>query len=299
MGHLVRRSLCAMLLPMCLAGLSVTAQAADIPYPSPVPIEAPLAVTSPWSYRFIPYGWLVSMNGNQTVRGRTVKVDATFVDIVEKSDTLLALMGNFEARNGALALYADAVWTKIGLDGNTVRTRSLAPGVVGSLGAAADFSTQLAVVEVGAAYQVASAGALKFDILGGVRYWYQEADLSLDLVGTLNLAGLELIGGRAVAKSGAVDWVDPVIGARIRYDLAPGHELFVRGDIGGFGVGSKFSWQAIAGYGMEFGTYQGVTYSGVIGYRALGVDYAQGSGTRRYEFDMVLHGPVVGLSMKF
>ncbi|WP_404292491.1 hypothetical protein ACD578_09335 [Microvirga sp. RSM25] len=42
------------------------------------------------------------------------------------------------------------------------------------------------------------------------------------------------------ARSGSVDWLDPVIGARIRYAMAPGHELFLRGDIGGFGVGSDF-----------------------------------------------------------
>jgi hypothetical protein len=39
--------------------------------------------------------------------------------------------------------------------------------------------------------------------------------------------------------------------------------------------GSEFSWQAIGAYGFELGTYQGVTFSGVIGYRALLVDYAR------------------------
>jgi hypothetical protein len=265
----------------------------------PPPYLEPAAVASSWSYRFIPYGWVIAMTGTQTVRGRSVKVDATFLDTLEKSDTLLGLMGDFEARNGPVALYADIVWTKIGLSNSSVRTRFLTPGVSGSLGTATDFSTQLAVVEAGAAFEIARSGALSFDLLGGVRYWYQEADLTLDIVGGLNLAGLEVIGGRARAKSGSVDWLDPVIGARLRYSMAPGHELFLRGDIGGFGVGSKFSWQTIAGYNMDFGTYHGVTYSGVIGYRALGVDYAQGEGNRRYEFAMVLHGPVVGLSMRF
>jgi hypothetical protein len=34
------------------------------------------------------------------------------VDIVEKSDSLVALMGTFEARNGPFALYGDLVWSK-------------------------------------------------------------------------------------------------------------------------------------------------------------------------------------------
>jgi hypothetical protein len=37
----------------------------------------------------------------------------------------------------------------------------------------------------------------------------------------------------------------------------------------------------------------------VIGYRALSVHYAQGEGRRRYEFDVLQHGPVLGLSMRF
>jgi hypothetical protein len=88
-----------------------------------------------------------------------------------------------------------------------------------------------------------------------------------------------------------------VIGARVRYAVAPGHELFLRGDIGGFG--SDFSWQAIGGYGFDFGAWNGITFSGVIGYRALSVDYAQGEGRRRYEFDMIQHGSILGLSMRW
>src|SRR5215212_1479688 len=54
-----------------------------------------------------------------------------------------------------------------------------------------------------------------------------------------------------------------------------------------------------AAYSFDFGVYNGVTFSGVIGYRALSVDYAQGSGRTRYEFDTVQHGPVLGISARF
>ena len=43
----------------------------------------------------------------------------------------------------------------------------------------------------------------------------------------------------------------------------------------------------------------GVTFSGVVGYRALSVGYAQGEGRRRYEFDIIQHGPVFGISARF
>jgi|SRR5215218_1595907 hypothetical protein len=55
-----------------------------------------------------------------------------------------------------------------------------------------------------------------------------------------------------------------------------GHQLSLRGDGGGFGVGSDFCWQAIAAYGWDFARYNNITFLGVLGYRALYVDYAQG-----------------------
>jgi hypothetical protein len=123
----------------------------------------------------------------------------------------------------------------------------------------------MAIVEAGASYEVARAGPLAFEILGGARYWYQEADVSFDLAATLDIGDLTIAGGRAIARSGSVDWLDPVIGTRVRYAVAPGHELFLRGDIGGFGVGSEYSWQVIGGYGVDFAVWQGTTFSGVIG----------------------------------
>ena len=171
--------------------------------------------------------------------------------------------------------------------------------MTGTLGTSLNLDIEMAIAEVGAAYEVARSGPIAFDILAGARYWYQEADLSFGVTGTVEIGDLEVAGARAFARSGSVDWLDPVIGARVRYALAPGHELLLRGDIGGFGVGSDFSWQAIGAYGFEFGTYKGITFSGVIGYRALYVDYVQGEGRQRYEFDMLQHGPILGISARF
>src|SRR4051794_21950183 len=121
----------------------------------------------------------------------------------------------------------------------------------------------------------------------------------LALARALAQNGLELRRNRAIARSGTADWVDPLLGGRVRMEVAPGHELFVRGDVGGFGVGSKFSWQAVGGYSFDYAVKDGITYSGLIGYKALYVDYAQGQGRKRYEFDMLQHGPVVGISLRW
>ena len=56
-----------------------------------------------------------------------------------------------------------------------------------------------------------------------------------------------LIGGFLIQllTSGSVDWADPFIGARLQHQLAPSQEITLRGDVGGFGAGSQFSWQAM------------------------------------------------------
>jgi hypothetical protein len=272
--------------------------AADRPARAPV-IAAPAPVASEWSVRFTPYGWAPSMSGTQTIRGRSAKVDASFIEVLEKSDSLIGLMADVEIRNGPFALLGDVVWSKVGLSGDTVRTRSVAPGINASIGASVGLDVQMAIAEAGVAYEIARSGSLAFDVIGGGRFWWQKADLSLDLTGTLDIGDLQIVRERAISRSGSVDWADPLVGGRIRYELAPGHQLSLRGDVGGFGVGSDFSWQAIAAYAWDFARYNNVTFSGVLGYRALYVDYAQGSGRQRYEFDMLQHGPVVGISARF
>ena len=47
---------------------------------------------------------MTSVNGNATARGHTVDIDESFFEIVEKSNSLMALMGYFEARKGPFAL---------------------------------------------------------------------------------------------------------------------------------------------------------------------------------------------------
>ena len=67
----------------------------------------------------------------------------------------------------------------------------------------------------------------------------------------------------------------------------------------GFGLGSQISWQALATYSYQFGSTGKVAWSGAIGYRALYVDYVQGSGSTLFQTNMLQHGPLIGVSAKF
>jgi len=65
--------------------------------------------------------------------------------------------------------------------------------------------------------------------------------------------------------------------------LSPGQSILVRGDVGGFGAGSDFSWQALATYSMKLCEIGRAVMDGYFGYRALAVDYSEGS----YKLDVV------------
>lgn len=267
-----------------------------------------------WELRVTPYAWLVGMNGDVTVNGRKTEVDASFIDLVEKSDSIIALFGNFEARKGRFSLYNDSLYAKLTASKNTLTNLNPVPGLSLTLGADVGAEFQLVIVEAGATYQLFqhhSGGGWKdsvpsrstaLDLVVGGRYWNIETDLKLGLTATVDFAALGLRRSRslAIADGGTVDWFDPLVGLRLRHQLAPGQDLFARGDIGGFGVGSDFSWNAIAGYSWECRCRPfGATLSGFVGYRALYADYAQGSGNRQFEWDMLIHGPVIGASFRF
>ena len=283
-----------------------TAFAADL---GSGPALPPIAASpSPWTLNVTPYGWLPFLQGDVTVKGRTVDIDVNPFELLDHLDAV-PWMSYIEARRGPLALYNDIFFAKVGVDASVSRSvRGL------TVGADADLDLTLAIIEAGAAYEVArwssgGGGSLKdapvfqrytaVDLLAGARYWHQEADLKFGLTSAVDLNGLVVARNRAIARGGDVDWVDPLLGFRIRHGLAPGQELVLRADVGGFDVGSQFSWNVLAAYSFDFAVRNGVTYSGVLGYRALSVDFEKGSGATKYEYDVVQHGPLAGLSLRF
>ena len=65
-----------------------------------------------------------------------------------------------------------------------------------------------------------------------------------------------------------------------------------RADVGGFGLGSDFAWNASTEVGYRVATWARL----FLGYRALDFDFADGSGSDRVEYDVRLWGPLVGVS---
>ncbi len=295
-------------LGVCLSGAAMAADLTPMPKKAAVP---PAPILNPWTFSFTPYGWVTMMKGSTTVKGRTADVDVGFndlMDIVRQSEIpkdLMAFMGYFEARNGRLSLFTDVVYEKIGLGASTVRSRGV-DALNASVGVSAGLKYEMVIAEMAAAYEVVQWGSTRaagsgtaIDVFGGARGWWQTADASLSASGTINIGDLTRNADGTVTASGSANWVDPLVGLRLRHQFAPGMNFIASGDIGGFNVGSKFSWQALAALNYDFYVHNGITWSGMAGYRALYVDYSKGSGLNQYEFNMTLHGPIIGITARF
>jgi len=291
-------------------GISGGATAADVSMPTKA-LAAPVRPIDTWTFSATPYGWITLLDGSTTVKGRTVDVDVGFndlMDLVRHSEIpkdLLALMGYFEARNGRISLFADLVYLKVGLGASMTRSRGI-DELNATVGASAGLKFEMFIAELAAAYEIArwgSAGApgsgTAIDVFAGARVWWQKADASLFVSGTLNIFDLTRNADGTLSASSSVSWVDPLVGLRLRHQLAPGWNFVASGDIGGFGVGSKFSWQALAALNYDFCVRKTVTWSGMVGYKALFVDYSKGSGLNHYEYDMTMHGPIIGVTARF
>jgi opacity protein-like surface antigen len=63
------------------------------------------------------------------------------------------------------------------------------------------------------------------------------------------------------------------------------------GDIGGFGVGSDITYQAIAGVNWQFAQH----FSAKLGYRYLYQDYENNG----FVWKMAAYGPYLGLGIRF
>jgi opacity protein-like surface antigen len=99
------------------------------------------------------------------------------------------------------------------------------------------------------------------------------------------------VGLGALTGNARQDWVDPWVGGRAVIPLNETFMIRLRGDVGGFGVGTEFSWQAMAFVAAALSS--SVTID--VGYRGIGLDYR----STGLDFDVVFHGPVIGLALSF
>lgn len=230
-----------------------------------------------WSFEITPYIWGAALDGTVSINDRPaqgLRVDEDFSDILKIID--FGLMGAFEARKGRWGVHADGIYFKISEGGSF-------SGPAGLVAASAGATITQQVYSLAGSYR-AVEGRAPVDVFGGLRYASVKWDVDLQVT-----APPAVVGAHRFTETKS--WTDPYVGARVQWPLAERWSLLGYADIGGFGVGSDLTWQAIAGVNYAFSP----TLIGKAGVRFVYVDYDKSG----FRYDMLNSGFYVGAGFRF
>jgi hypothetical protein len=245
------------------------------------PVIADSPVSDELEVKATPYMWFLQLDGNATVKGQKGDVDVSFQDIWDNLN--IGVMFEGEVRKGRIGIYGNIIYADLESTNDVSGTEIKGEATTVWAGAGAYY--RLGPWNLDALGSSGGSPQLIVDPYAGVRYTY--LDLHLDVKG----------GGPD--QSGDQDWVDPIIGFRTIWEFDPRWTFTTLGDLGGFGVGSDFTWQAAGFIGYNFSIFQASDSRLLLGYRALSQDYKNGSGDDKFEWDVIAHGPMAGLAITF
>lgn len=245
-----------------------------------VPIQAQESSTDEWRFEATPYIFGAGLDGTSGIGGVEADIDMSFEDLLDYIDS--AFMGVFEARKGIWGFGIDTIYTKL----KDEKSRSwTGPGGIGDINGEIELTMTQQIYQLTVAYRLQDAGT-KFDLIGAGRYTQLDTEVDLSLSGTM-------FPGGSVSADDTESWWDPVIGVRVIAPFAEKWSFLGYADVGGFGVGSDSTYQAIAGVNWHFAE----SFTAKGGFRYLYQDYENDDD--EFVWDMALQGAYLGLGIIF
>ena len=251
--------------------LATPAIASDLPNPlapEAATIEGTSSAGEDWTFTLAPYFWMAGISGDVAqFHGPTIHIDRSFQDIFADFD--IGGMALAELRHGKFSLLGDVIYTEITSSDATPR---------GVFARDVDVTSKTFTGFLGAGYTLAEGPAGHLDLAGGARLWSVKAEA-------------EISGGRFDGRSfsDSATWVDGMVGVRGGYSFTPNFFLTGWAFVGA--GGADLGWDVAATLGYRING----TFSALAGYRGLGVDYEKND----FAYDVVQHGPIIGLSLHF
>jgi len=207
-----------------------------------------------WTFTVEPFLWIPSVQGEGgTEDTGKVDLDRSLPDAFGELDAGFLLALDAVAPESKFSLFGDGLYLRMKDENGSINSK-----------------TQVTMIEAGAGLPLGRSGV---EAIAGLRY----VDLSLDVDV-----------GSALDSDASKSWVDPWVGARWRWRFAENWTLQLRGDVGGFGVGTDFTWQAVAALRFSFFDHWSIS----AGYRAISLDFSDDE----LKYDAIIHGPVIGLA---
>jgi len=222
--------------------------------------------TDHWQQQVALYVAAVGMSGRAGVGGLEADVDLSFSEIMDQLEA--AGMIAWRAEKGDWAIFANTIFMGLGA------TKDLRFGGT----AEADFDET--IFELDGARRFAK----RWEVYGGMRV--MDVDASLELRPAV---------GPDLSAEGSKTWVDPLVGVRYQAPLGKSWSFVGRADVGGFGVGSDFAWQALVHFDWRLSKHWGAAF----GYVLLDIDYDDGEGSDEFLYDLRSEGPVAAATISF
>lgn len=223
------------------------------------------AQESAWRYQLTPYVWMTGLSGDlrPLANSPTVSTSRSFSNVMDDLEGAFFMAGS--ARKDRLVLFGDITWASLSHES------MLLPGV------AVEGNLRQRSLTAAAGYQVVNTPTQYLDLLAGARAWRIEASVDAPALG--------------VSASTTERWIDPLLAARLRSTWSAKWSTLVHVDIGGFGIGSDSTWQAVATANYQINE----TFLISTGFRHLAVDRDE-NGTR---VDVSMSGPLLGATWMF
>lgn len=222
-----------------------------------------------WNFSVEPYLMFPNMKGDTQIGENlpALGVDADTDNIF--SHLKMGAMLYMEAKNDNWAITSDFVYMKLGEDVTpTTLVQSGEIEVKETIWELDGYRRILPMLEVGVGLRLVSVSA--------------DADIVL-------------FNGQNRSADITETWVDPIIVVRSHNVIKDNFLLNIKGDIGGFGIGSEFTWQIQADAGYKFSDL----FHLMVGYRYIGIDYETGSGQDYFAYNIDTFGPEIRLGFRF
>ncbi len=218
------------------------------------------------------YGWLPWMDADTTSKSGAVAATTSLSagDVLDALD--FAFMAAGEIHYGRFGLLQDVVYADLSNSGN----------LSGQSASKVNVGTQMLLSTTAFGYRVYDQDGWQIEPYAGARYVSLETDVKVTGGGPL---------GRVRAAGVDLNWWDPIIGIRGRAPITQKLSASGFADIGGFGAGSKFSWEIFAG--LDYAVTPRI--SAAAGFRYLSIDYE----SDRADLKLHTYGPLLGATFRF
>ena len=242
------------------------AAAAAVVFAACAPLAQAQQDPGEWRQRVFVYGMGAAIEGDAQIGNVKVPVDVSISDLFDALK--FGAMAAYRVENDVWSFTGDVTYMNLGWSAQTQQGRA---------------SSGMDVEQITVMGTAGRRLTPHLEALFSLAYFDLSADLQVRVL------------QQRTEVSRDASWVDPLVGLNYVVPIGGKWTYTLRGDVGGFGVGSDLTWHMIT----TFRRQNTERFAWYLGYRVIAYDYEDGSGRNYQHYDLRQHGPGIGVSIGF